>query len=56
MLADFALENAKFGREICILTKNQFGGSKICCAEDDHSYMSNMCEKEFLDSKLSSYW
>ena len=29
------------------LTKNQFGRNKICCAEDNHNYMSNMCENEF---------
>ena len=38
--------------------KNQFGGNKICCAEVNHNYMSNMCEREFSDSnfKLRSYW
>ena len=29
------------------LTKNQFGRSNICFAEDNHNYMSNMCENEF---------
>ena len=40
------------------VTKNQFGGNKFCCAEDDHNYMSNTCEKEYSDSnfKLRSYW
>ena len=32
-----------------VLTKNQFGRNKICCAEDNSNYMSKMCEKEFSD-------
>ena len=48
-LGDFALKKAKLGRGIC---KNQFGRNKICCAESNHNYMSNMCEKEFLDRTL----
>ena len=35
------------------LTKNQFDRNEICCAEDDHNYMSKMCEKEFLDSNFN---
>ena len=29
------------------LTKILFGRNKICCVEDNHSYMSNMRAKEF---------
>ena len=35
------------------LTKNQFGGNKICNAEDNHSYMSNICTKECSYSKFN---
>ena len=29
-----------------LLTKYLFGRNKICCAEDNHDCMSNMCEKK----------
>ena len=35
------------------LTKNQCGQNEICCAEDNHKYMSNMREKEFSDSNFN---
>ena len=35
------------------LTENQFGMKEICCAEDNHNMISNMCEKEFRDSNFN---
>ena len=48
----FCSKNAKFGREICFLYKNQSGRNEICCAEGNPNYKSKMCEKEFSDSKF----
>ena len=35
------------------LTKHRFGRNESYCAEDNHNYMSNMCEKEFSDSNFN---
>ena len=47
-LDDFALKNANWEGTL-YLTKNLFRRNKICCAEDNHNYKSNMCAKEFSD-------
>ena len=51
MLGDFALKTQTSEGKF-VLTRNRFGGNEICCAEDNHNYMSNMCEKELSDSNF----
>ena len=53
MLGDFALKKCKIGKGNLYSTKNQFGRKQICCAEDNHNYVSNMCEKVFSDSNFN---
>ena len=48
----FCSEKRKIGKGNLYLTKSQFDRNEICCAEDIHNYRSNMCEKEFWDSKF----
>ena len=53
-MGDFTVENSKLGKEICILTQNQFGRSKIWCAEDT---CVTYVQKDFLlKVLLSRYW
>ena len=45
---DFALTYAQLRRVICYC----FDRNEICCAEESHSYMSNLCGKQFSDSNF----
>ena len=42
MLDDFALKKPQNWEGKFVLTENQIGRNEICCAEDNHNYMSNM--------------
>ena len=44
---EFALKNAKLGREICIWLKIDFLETKFACGK--YKLMSNMCAKEFSE-------
>ena len=52
MLGDFCSGKREIWKGNLFLTTNQFGGNKICCADDNHNYISSMCEKAFSDSNL----
>ena len=58
MLADFMLKKWKIRKGNLFLTKNWLERNQISFAEDNKSYMSNICAKEFsrFELQLSSYW
>ena len=43
-VGDFALKMQNWEGNL-YLTKNIFSRDEICCAEDNHNYMTYMCEK-----------
>ena len=51
MLGDFKLKNAKRGRKICI--KIDKVKNEIFCNVHNHSYMYDICTKEFSDSNFN---
>ena len=52
-LGDFTVKDAKFGKEIFILTDNWLGRNEVWYAEDNHSYMCHICPKWFLDQNFN---
>ena len=49
----FCSKKRKIGKGNFHLTKNQFDRNNNCCAEDIHSYMSNIVWKRILRFELS---
>ena len=49
----FCNKKRKIGKGNLYLTKNGLGRNDISYAEDYHSYMSNICAKEFSDSNFN---
>ena len=55
ILGELALKKCKTVKRNLYLTKNRFGGNEICYAEENHSYMSNMCANEFSGLNFNSW-
>ena len=49
----FCAKSAKIAKRSLNLTKIRLGRNGICCAEDNHNYISNMSAKEFSNLNFS---
>ena len=46
-------KKCKIGKGNLYLTENRFSWNEMCCASDNHNYMSHICAKEFLNSSFN---
>ena len=46
-------ENALYMKSVSMpLNEIRFGRNKFCCSEENNSYMSNLCAKQFSESNF----
>ena len=56
-LGDFTVKKRKIGKGNLYLTENRLSWNEICCAADNHNYMSHMCKRIVrFELQFSSYW